>query len=397
MNLDVFVVVCAAVFGLLVGSFSNVLIWRLPRGENIAFPPSHCPHCDHALSPLDLVPVASWLALGGKCRYCRAPIKRRYPVVELLTGAGYALIAALFPLAVYGVGTLGLMVLFTLLLVASAIDLDTYTIPDELTLPGVVLGLIFAFFGARAAGTEYGLPNVPEAVNGALLGAGLLVTIDVLASWVLRRFKERQYPDLPIGYQQISLALLAGAWLGPWWGAGVGLLSVGVNLAARRVVRVPELLTIGGFLVSVMLGSAGYGMGLILMVQGALAAAGAVSLVAGLYWWLQYRGAAKAQAAKAEADAPATTTAEDDLPYDPSAMGFGDVKLAAVIGAFLGWERLLVAVVVAVVAGALLGVIQLVLKSENRVKFGPYLALGAVVALIWGEAIVEAYRGMLGL
>ncbi|UQN07734.1 A24 family peptidase [Deinococcus sp. QL22] len=385
MNLDVFIVVCAAVFGLLVGSFSNVLIWRLPRGENIAFPPSHCPHCDHALSPLDLVPVASWLALGGKCRYCRAPIKRRYPVVELLTGLGYGVIAALFPLGVYGVGTLGLMVLFTLLLVASAIDLDTYTIPDELTLPGVVLGLVFAFFGARAAGAEYNLPNLPEAVNGALLGAGLLVTIDLLASWVLRRFKERQYPDFPIGYQQISLALLAGAWLGPWWGAGVGLLAVGINLAARRVVRIPELLTIGGFLVSVMLGSAGYGMGLILMVQGALAAAGAVSLVAGLYWWIQYLRTAKAD------------TAEDDAPYDPSAMGFGDVKLAAVIGAFLGWERLLVAVVVAVFAGALFGIVQLALKSENRVKFGPYLALGAVVALIWGAAIVESYRGMLGL
>ncbi|ANE44563.1 prepilin peptidase [Deinococcus puniceus] len=386
MNLDVFVVVCAAVFGLLVGSFSNVLIWRLPRGENIAFPPSHCPHCDHALKPLDLVPVASWLALGGKCRYCRAPIKRRYPVVELLTGLGYGVIAALFPLAVYGVGTLGLMVLFTLLLVASAIDLDTYTIPDELTLPGVALGLVFAFFGARAAGAEYNLPNLPEAVNGALLGAGLLVSIDLLASWVLRRFKERQYPDFPIGYQQIGLALAAGAWLGPWWGAGVGLLAVGINLAARRVVRIPELLTIGGFLVSVMLGSAGYGMGLILMVQGALAAAGAVSLVAGLYWWIQFLRTAKA-------DAPA----EDDAPYDPSAMGFGDVKLAAVIGAFLGWERLLVAVVVAVFAGALFGVVQLALKSENRVKFGPYLALGAVVALIWGAAIVESYRGMLGL
>lgn len=373
--------VFAGVFGLLVGSFSNVLIWRLPRGESVAFPPSHCPKCDHRLSPLDLVPVVSWLGLGGRCRYCRAPIKARYPVVELLTGAGYAAIAALFPLTTFGAGTLGLMLLFTLLLVASAIDLDTYTIPDELTLPGVALGLALAWLNTRSGAAEAGgLPTLAGAVQGALLGAGLLVTIDLIGSWVLRRFRERQYPEQPTGYQQIALALLVGAWLGPWWGLAAALASAALNLASRRVVRIPELVTLGGFLVSVALGGTGFGPGLILMVQGALAAAGAASLVAGVYWWLR-------REPESEADAP----------FDPSAMGFGDVKLAAVIGVFLGWERLLVALVVAVVAGAVLGLVQLALRSENRVKFGPYLALGAVVALIWGGGLVAAYRGMLGL
>ncbi|MBI0446747.1 A24 family peptidase [Deinococcus sp. DB0503] len=380
MSLDVLLVVFAGVFGLLVGSFSNVLIHRLPRGENIAFPPSHCPQCNHRLAPRDLVPVGSWLSLGGRCRYCRAPIRVRYPVVEGLTGLGYALIAALFPLTTFGAGTLGLMLLFTLLLVASVIDLDTFTIPDELTLPGVALGLAFAGWNTRAGAVAAGLPTLAGALQGALLGAGLLVTIDLLGSWVLRRFRERQYPERPIGYQQISLGLLVGAWLGPWWGLGAVLLSAAVNVAARRVVRIPELLTLGGFLVSVALGSAGFGPGLILMVQGALAAAGAAALSAGVYWWLRRE-----------------PLAEEDAPFDPSAMGFGDVKLAAVIGAFLGWERLLVAVVVAVFAGALLGLLQVALRRENRVKFGPYLALGAVVALFWGGEIVATYRGILGL
>ncbi|TDE84925.1 A24 family peptidase [Deinococcus sp. S9] len=380
MSLDVLLVVFAGVFGLLVGSFSNVLIHRLPRGENIAFPPSHCPQCDHRLAPRDLVPVGSWLSLGGRCRYCRAPIRVRYPVVEGLTGLGYALIAALFPLTTFGASTLGLMLLFTLLLVASVIDLDTFTIPDELTLPGVALGLAFAGWNTRSGAVAVGLPTLAGALQGALLGAGLLVTIDLLGSWVLRRFRERQYPERPIGYQQISLGLLVGAWLGPWWGLGAALLSAAVNVAARRVVRIPELLTLGGFLVSVALGSAGFGPGLILMVQGALAAAGAAALSAGVYWWLRRE-----------------PLAEEDAPFDPSAMGFGDVKLAAVIGAFLGWERLLVAVVVAVFAGAVLGLLQVALRRENRVKFGPYLALGAVVALLWGGEIVAAYRGILGL
>ncbi|GAA5534902.1 prepilin peptidase [Deinococcus aluminii] len=385
MNLDVLLVVFAGVFGLLVGSFSNVLIWRLPRGENVAFPPSHCPQCDHRLAPRDLVPVGSWLSLGGKCRYCRAPIRARYPAVELLTGLGYAVISALFPFTTFGAGTLGLMLLFTLLLVASVIDLDTYTIPDELTLPGVALALAFAWLNTRDGAAEMGLPTFPQAVQGALLGAGLLVTIALLGSWVLRRFRERQYPERPIGYQQLSLGLLAGAWLGPWWGLGAALASAVLNLAARRVVRIPEIVTLGGLLLSLLLGSAGFGPGLILMVQGALAAAGAAALVAGVYWWLRREpGSADGEG-------------EEDAPFDPSAMGFGDVKLAAVIGAFLGWERLLVAVVVAVFAGAVLGLAQVALKRENRVKFGPYLALGAVVALLWGGEVVAAYRGLLGL
>lgn len=380
MSPDLLLVVFAGVLGLLVGSFSNVLIWRLPRGENVAFPPSHCPHCDHRLSPRDLVPVGSWVALGGKCRYCRTPIKARYPVVELLTGVGYATIAALYSFALYGGATLGLFVLFTLLLVASAIDLDTYTIPDELTLPGVALGVGFSFLNARSGAVEgLGLPTPAEAVQGALLGAGLLVTIDLIGSWVLRRFRERRYPETPVGYQQIALALLVGAWAGLGWGVAAAVGSAAINLIARRVVRVPELLTLGGLLVSVGLGGSGFGPGLIVMVQGALAAGGAVALLAGVYWWL--RGDDEGE----------------DAPFDPAAMGFGDVKLAAVIGAFLGWERLLVAVVVAVFAGALLGLVQVALKRENRLKFGPYLALGAVVALIWGGAVVESYRTMLGL
>lgn len=392
MSPDVLLVVFAAVLGLLVGSFSNVLIWRLPRGENVAFPPSHCPHCDHRLGARDLVPLFSWLSLGGKCRYCRAPIKVRYPVVEALTGLGYGLVAALFPVLTYGWGTLGLMVLFTLLLVSSAIDLDTYTIPDELTLPGVALGLGFAALGAGAsvnAGST-GLPTLPEALSGALLGAGLLVTINNLGAWVLRRFRERSWPEMPIGYQQISLSLLAGSWLGPWWGAGVGLLSALVNALARRVVRVPEWLTLGGLLLSLLIGSAGYGPGVLEMGQGALAAAGAVSLVCGVYWWLHWRRH------RAD-DGVGDSAAEDDEPADAQAMGFGDVKLAAVIGAFLGWERFLVTLVVAVFAGAVIGLIQLALRSENRIKFGPFLALGALVALFWGGRIISAYRGMLGL
>lgn len=377
--------IIAGIFGLLVGSFSNVLIWRLPRGENIAFPPSHCPKCDHPLGVLDLVPVFSWLALGGKCRYCRAPINPRYPIVELLTGAGYFLIAYLYPLSTFGAGSVGLMILFTLLLVGSAIDLDTFTIPNPITMTGVLLGLAFALVNERTGASEAGLPTFAQAVNGALMGAGALVTIDLFGSWVLRRFRERQYPDFPIGYQQISLGLLVGAWAGPWWALGAAILSTLVNVIAKKVVPIPEILTLGGALISIMVGSSGYGPGLIVMVQHMLAGAGAAALVAAFYWWaLELMG-------KFDADE------DDDAPADPGAMGFGDVKLAAAIGAFLGWENLLVAIFVAVFAGALIGVVQMMMSGQNRMKFGPPLAIGAVTAMLWGEQIVGWYKGLIGL
>lgn len=381
-----FILLGALIFGLLVGSFTNVLIWRLPRGESISFPPSHCPNCDHALAPKDLVPVLSWLSLGGKCRYCRAPIKRRYPVVELVSGVAYALIAYFYPPAAYGLGTLGLMLLFTILLAGSAIDLDTYTIPDELTLPGVALGLgVAALAGSGLA--NGGLPNFTEALAGALTGAGVLMTIDLIGSWVLRRFRERQYPDAPIGHQQMALALLVGAWAGPLWGLGAALLSAAVNAAAKGVVRIPELLTLGGALLSLALG-VNFGRDPLEMVNGALQGAGAAALIAGLYWWIQYAFIQKQTGA---------TEPEEDAPFDPSAMGFGDVKLAGAIGAFLGVSGVLVSIGAAIFAGAILGVVQMALKAENRLKFGPYLAIGAAVAMLWGEGVVAWYRGLLGL
>ena len=381
--------VFAALLGLLIGSFSNVLIWRLPRRESINFPPSHCPNCNHPLAPIDLVPVLSWVALRGKCRYCGAPISPRYPVIETVSGLAYAALSVVFPASVVGWSLLGLCLLFTLLLVASVIDAETFTIPDELTLPGAAIGLGFGLVNAHSGAAQAaGLPVFEAALRGLLLGAGLLILIDLYGSWVLRRFRERLYPEYPLGFQQIGAALLAGAWLGVWWGVAAGLLSAALNLLLRRVLRVPEWLTLGGTLLSLVLagsgigqgGTGGAGPGLILIVQGGVAAAGGMALLCGLYWWLN----------------PAADDDDEDA-YDASAMGFGDVKLAGLIGAFLGWEKLLVAVVVAVAAGALLGLLQLLVWKQNRLKFGPYLAIGALIALLFGTPLITLYRSTFGL
>lgn len=374
--MDALVIAFAAALGAIIGSFSNVLIYRIPRGESVVFPPSRCPSCGRRLGALDLVPILSWAALGGRCRSCRSPISPRYPVVELLSALGYAAIAWRFPPLDLGLATVGLWFAFTILLVASAIDLDTRTLPDALTLPAVGVGLLVALL----SGGGEGLPDFGSALHGALLGAGLLSLIAGYGAWVMRRFREPGRPEFPIGYMQIHLAALVGAWMGPWWGAGAAVASAALNLAVQRAVRVPDALTLGGLLVSIVLASSGFGLGLLGSVEGALLGAGAAALVAGVFWALQ----------------PEPAGDEDDE-GDPVAMGFGDVKLAAVIGAFLAWQGLVVGLAVAVVLGAAIGILARMLGGGREIPFGPFLAAGAVVALFAGPGLVESYLRSLGL
>ncbi|WP_045233908.1 prepilin peptidase, partial [Deinococcus pimensis] len=183
MTPDAFVVLVLALLGALIGSFSNVLIYRMPRRESVAFPPSHCPSCDRPLSPIDLVPILSWAFLRGRCRTCRAPISARYPLVELLTALGYALLGILLPWSQVGVTLVGLCALFTLLLVIAFIDAETRTIPDELVLPGIALGVLVGLLNERGGGAAAGLPDLARAWQGALLGAGVISLIAIFGAW----------------------------------------------------------------------------------------------------------------------------------------------------------------------------------------------------------------------
>jgi leader peptidase (prepilin peptidase)/N-methyltransferase len=141
MSPFVVLVVVAAVLGLLIGSFLNVVIWRVPRGESVVRPRSHCPSCGTELAERDNVPVVSWLLLRGKCRTCAAPISARYPAVELLTGALFATMAARIGVHVAVVAFL----YFAAIAVALAfIDYDTKRLPDVIVLPayGVIVALL---------------------------------------------------------------------------------------------------------------------------------------------------------------------------------------------------------------------------------------------------------------
>lgn len=128
------------VIGVVIGSFLNVCIYRIPREESIAFPPSHCTNCNHNLKPFDLIPVISFTLLGGKCRYCHEKISLRYPIIEVINSILYLLIYLKFGLTII---TLKYCILASILIVIGMIDYDTQFIFTKTTIFGAVVGIIF--------------------------------------------------------------------------------------------------------------------------------------------------------------------------------------------------------------------------------------------------------------
>jgi leader peptidase (prepilin peptidase)/N-methyltransferase len=156
----------AVAFGLLLGSFLNVVAYRLPRRESLVTPGSHCPSCDMAVKPYDNIPVLSWLLLGGRCRGCAAPIARRYPLVEAMTAVLFGAVAL-----VHAGDTTRLvlgLVLVAFLVPIALIDLDHKVIPNRLTAPAAVLALVLGT--ALDPGGE-----VERLIAGAAAGALLML------------------------------------------------------------------------------------------------------------------------------------------------------------------------------------------------------------------------------
>ena len=261
------------VFGLMVGSFLNVCIWRIPAEEQVVKGRSHCRSCGKQIAAYDNIPLLSWVLLGGKCRKCKAPISWSYPAVELATGLLFAAIAARYAfsslLYVYWIFGAALIVL-------TVIDLKEMILPDEITLPGIAFGLIASFF-------------FPEEMHG------------VVGRW----------PGVG--------ASLAGAAAG----AGVMLL---ISKAGTVLFR-KKLKAIG----------------------------------------------------------------------EEEAMGFGDVKLMAMVGAVLGvWKVLLVGVVLGPLMGAVIGLALKLKTGKDIIPFGPFLAAGTLVAVFFGDSIIAWYARLLG-
>lgn len=254
MTPETFTLVVAGLFGLLVGSFLNVCIYRLPRGTSVVWPASACGSCKRELRWFENIPIVSWAVLGAKCARCKAPISLQYPLVEAITALLFVLVAATTPVG----PLLAARLLFVCaLIVLFGIDLEHQILPNAITLPGIAVGLAFSLAGP---------PGWRASLAGILLGGGVLYAIAY----------------------------------------------------AYYLVRKEE------------------------------------------------------------------------------GLGMGDVKMLAMIGAFLGWQAVLLTLVLASFAGALIGLAMIALQRGSMkyaLPFGTFLAIGALVAMLAGQPIIDWYVG----
>jgi leader peptidase (prepilin peptidase)/N-methyltransferase len=214
------------VVGLMVGSFLNVVIARLPRGESIVTPPSTCPKCRRLIPWRDNIPVVSYLLLNGKCRQCAAPISARYPLVEMATAIAFVVQALMEP--TMGAHLASRLVLTALLIALAVTDAETFRLPNPLTYGGLVIALGLSLVVP---------PGVVDAVLGALLGAGILLAI----RWAWLRATGTDAMGLGdvkmlamigafLGWQQVFVVLLLSTVVG----AAVG---IAVTLTGRGSMR----------------------------------------------------------------------------------------------------------------------------------------------------------------
>lgn len=365
-------------FGAFIGSFLNVCIHRLPRNESVVLPPSRCYSCGTHVQWYDNLPVISYLILRGRCRWCAAPFSIRYLLLEVLVGALSALVmwwafndpAAPAPwLLSLGVAegiaraiaAAVILSLAYLLIVASFIDLEHTIIPDELTKPfqlaapllalgtGSVLGHRLLFdptawlsqrnvLGDVAPTTATFVWNLIAVVAGVLLILALSLP---LAKVIYSRFCPPE--------QRWSDSDHRGFRIGVWWFMAATLVPTLAILA----------------LVWWQPGDQGGTWWQMCAGHGALALFG--SLVGWLSLYL--------------------VGLIGTIAFRRNAMGFGDVKFLAPIGAFLGPVGVLYAFFFAAMVGTVVGLPMRLLASRREIPFGPWLAVGAILALVWGPAL----------
>ncbi len=229
-------IVIVAVFGLLLGSFGNALIYRLPRKIPFGTSRSACPQCGATIRALDNIPIISYLLLRGRCRTCKVRIPWRYPVVEALHAGVFVWLYFSFG---FTVQLAAMALLGAALIVIIFIDLEHMIIPDKLTLPGAIVGLLYSL-------TPYGI-GIGSSAIGLLVGGGALYAIAVLGDFL---FKKES-----MGGGDIKMAAMLGAFLG-WQrvllifvsSAGIGLLVSVVVMAFSPAFRKERMLPFGPFL-----------------------------------------------------------------------------------------------------------------------------------------------------
>ena len=207
-----FAVVVAGLLGACIGSFLNVVIWRVPRGKSVADGRSHCPKCGHLIRWHDNLPVLSWLLLRARCRDCRAPISARYPFVEALTAALFVLVALRHPFPAGTAVAAAHAILLSALVVVSFVDVDRREIPDAISKPGIVVGLLASLLvpalhaDAFPALANRHLASLLASAVGVAAGAGVLLAV----RWLGRLAMGKE----AMGLGDVKLLAMVGAFVG---------------------------------------------------------------------------------------------------------------------------------------------------------------------------------------
>lgn len=360
--------VFAFILGAVVGSFLNVVIYRLPAGLSVNKPKrSFCPHCKTLIPWYENIPLFSWLTLRGKCARCGAPIAFRYFAVELLTAGLFLLVWNLCLRSNAVALALPLWVLVSLLISATFIDFDHFIIPDEITLGGTAVGLLFSLIFPGLMGEDSHWKGLLWSAAGAALGYFLLWGVVVAGKMAFGRKKHTFDPPAVFTWTRDGedAEFVVGEDKMQWSEVFPDVKDqLVMETESPLVDGVPvepadaKTTTLRFFYDRVLLPGAELSLDTLATISGKVR-----SVV---------------------------------IPRD--AMGFGDVKFIACIGAFLGWKAVLFTIGAASAFGSVVGVAMILLgkrDSSGRIPFGPYLALGALLWIVAGPELLTWYLGFL--
>jgi leader peptidase (prepilin peptidase)/N-methyltransferase len=339
------------VFGCIVGSFLNVCIHRLPLGQSIISPPSHCPHCQYAIPWYLNIPLVTWLYLRGRCRNCGAPITVRYFLVELLTGLTF-----LGCWLGFGGQSVALALVYSGflagLIAATFIDFEHFIIPDEITYGGMVAGFLCAFFLPSLHAEESLTGSMRQSLFGLATGAGVIYLILRLGKLLFGRQKLALPPNTRIVFTETSLHLpdkeIPYEDLLYRQSDVVVLLAQRVELVDRCYQNAPVRLT----QTSLQIGDDQFDPETV----------------------------------------PHLEAVSGEIVLPREAMGLGDVKFMAAIGSFLGWQAVFFSLMLSSVIGSLVGVALILMRKRqwsSRLPYGPYIALAAAVWIFGGRQWFE--------
>jgi leader peptidase (prepilin peptidase)/N-methyltransferase len=385
--------------GACVGSFLNVVVYRMPRDMSLISPPSTCPQCGHRLAAYDNVPILGWLWLRGRCRYCRNPISARYPIVELITGLLF--LGHFVLLFVYGWGpyeaqvvtdvlgithvrlnTLDLhrdwpilvlhLFLIGALLGASLIDLEHFIIPLGICWTTAIVGAIGHTFliGPNALGSLHQVPATDALAMGG--GIGLLISLFLLRRKVIKRSFADDAPLLEKDRESLPEDQRPDAWPAS---------RVRQEMRLEMLFLLPPCALAIVFAVLVMslpaLGGWWGGISSQPMISGFLGSLFGALVGGAVVWFFRIAGS---------------------YGFGREAMGLGDVHLMFGVGAVIGAGASTVAFFLAPAAGLAIALVQLLSKGRREIPYGPYLSLAVYAVLLFYTPIAMYLApGMQGL